>query len=134
MLMAGISPLGILSGKLGGRLVQALLLIAVQYPFTLLAVTMGGVTQHQVWSTYLGLMAYIVMLAGVGLCCSTLSDRNRTASFRLIIALVIYWVVPLLCQRSCRSLLIPASSFGSARFWQPDFPKVSGVLRSSRIS
>ena len=104
MLMAGISPLGILSGKLGGRLVQALLLIAVQYPFTLLAVTMGGVTQHQVWSTYLGLMAYMVMLAGVGLCCSTLSDRNRTASFRLIIALVIYWVVPLLCQRGFLTL------------------------------
>ena len=104
MLMAGISPLGILLGKLGGRLVQALLLIAVQYPFTLLAVTMGGVTQQQVWSTYLGLIAYMVMLAGVGLCCSTLSDRNRTASFRLVIVLVIYWVVPLLCQRGLVTL------------------------------
>src|SRR5262245_16371790 len=41
MLMAGISPLGLLIGKLGGRLVQALLLILVQYPFTLLAITMG---------------------------------------------------------------------------------------------
>lgn len=48
MLMAGISPLGILIGKSGGRLLQALLLIAVQYPFTLLAITMGGITTAQV--------------------------------------------------------------------------------------
>src|SRR5262249_4694747 len=45
MLMAGISPLGILMGKSVGRLAQASLLVAVQYPFTLLAVTLGGVTQ-----------------------------------------------------------------------------------------
>ena len=99
MLMAGISPLGILIGKSGGRLVQAVLLVAVQYPFTLLAVTLGGITQDQVWSAYVGMLAYMVMLAGVGLFCSTLSTRNRSASFRLIAILIGYWIVPLLCGR-----------------------------------
>ena len=99
MLMAGISPLGILLGKSGGRLVQALLLIAVQYPFTLLAVTLGGVTQDQVWSTYAGMLAYMFMLAGVGLFCSTLSSRNRSASFRLIAVILAYWIIPLIVGR-----------------------------------
>ncbi len=99
MLMAGISPLGILMGKSGGRLFQALLLISVQYPFTLLAVTLGGVTQDQVWSTYLGMFAYMVMLAGVGLLCSTIADRNRSASFRLVLVIVVYWLIPLLSIR-----------------------------------
>ena len=99
MLMAGISPLGILMGKSGGRLFQALLLISVQYPFTLLAVTLGGVTQDQVWSTYIGMLAYMVMLAGVGLLCSTIAHRNRSASFRLSLLIVVYWLIPLLSNR-----------------------------------
>ena len=39
MLMAGISPLGILLGKSCGRLLQAALLLTVQFPFTWLAIT-----------------------------------------------------------------------------------------------
>ena len=96
MLMAGISPLGILLGKSGSRLTQALLLMTVQYPFTLLAITMGGVTHLQIQATYVALFAFIVMLAGVGLLCSTLSNCNRTASFRLMLAIVIYSIVPIL--------------------------------------
>ena len=42
MTMAGISPLGILLGKSTTRLFQVFLLLAVQYPFTLLAITLGG--------------------------------------------------------------------------------------------
>lgn len=94
MLMAGISPLGILVGKSIGRLVQALLLIAVQYPFTLLAVTMGGVTPNQLSAAYAAMVAYMVLLAGVGLLCSTLASRNRSASFWMTIATAVYSAVP----------------------------------------
>ena len=94
MLMAGISPLGILLGKSVGRLVQALLLMAVQYPFTLLAVTMGGVTQEQVRAVYVAMFAYMVMLAGIGLLCSTLAQRNRSASKWLTIFIFIYGAIP----------------------------------------
>src|SRR6185312_9394696 len=55
MLMAGISPVGILLGKSGSRLIQALLLVTVQYPFMLLAITLGGVTQYQIWCAYVAL-------------------------------------------------------------------------------
>lgn len=94
MLMAGISPLGILAGKSGGRLWQSLLLIAVQFPFVLLAVTMGGVMYTQVWSATFALLAYMVFLAGFGLLCSTLSPRGQTASAWMIVGLIIYFVAP----------------------------------------
>ena len=38
--MAGVNPLGILMGKLGPRLLNALLLLAIQFPFVQLAVTL----------------------------------------------------------------------------------------------
>ena len=95
MLMAGISPLGILLGKSGGRLVQALLLVAVQYPFTLLAITMGGITQAQIQATYVALFAYLIMLSGVGLLFSTLAPRNRSASTYLLLVVLAYVIGPL---------------------------------------
>lgn len=101
MLMAGISPLGILLGKSVGRLIQAFLLIAVQYPFTLLAVTMGGVTGSQVRSVYLAMIAYLIFLAGIGLLCSTLAPRNRLAASWMTLMILGYLVVPV-CLNSLR--------------------------------
>ncbi len=106
MLMAGISPLGILLGKLGGRLIQALLLIAVQYPFTQLAITMGGVSQAQVNAAYVGLTSYMLMLAGGGLLCSTLAPRSRAAGTWMVLALFVYGMVPYLCLELARNLRI----------------------------
>ena len=80
MQMAGINPLGILLGKAGGRLLQALLLIAVQYPFTLLSITLGGVADAQVRAAYVGLVAFMLWLAGWGLFCSTVSRNSRAAT------------------------------------------------------
>ncbi|MEI8382978.1 MAG: hypothetical protein WCJ09_22850 [Planctomycetota bacterium] len=115
MLMAGISPLGLLIGKLGGRLVQALLLIAIQYPFTLLAITMGGVSLAQVQAVYVGLGSYMVLLAGGGLLCSTLAPRTRTAGTWMVVALFVYGVVPFLCQQLVsnitRFIRVPSHGF-----------------------
>ncbi len=94
MQMAGISPLRILLGKVGGRLCQALLLTAVQYPFTLLAVTMGGVTSNQVRCAFAGLTAFMLLLAGWGLLCSTIAARSRSASGLMTAGLVAYVCVP----------------------------------------
>ena len=98
MQMAGISPLGILAGKSIGRLWQAILLVAAQYPFMLLAVTMGGVTSLQVQAVTLALVAYTIFLAGLGLLCSTLAPRSRSAGTMMIVGLVIYFVIPVIAQ------------------------------------
>lgn len=98
IMMAGISPLGLLMGKLGGRLVQALLLVTVQYPFTLLAVTMGGVTQSQVQAAYIGLIGFTLLMAGVGVLCSTIASSSRKAGTALVVILGLYVIIPFVCQ------------------------------------
>ena len=99
MLMAGISPLGILLGKSCGRLIQALLLMAVQYPLMQLSVTMGGVSSVQVSAVSVALLAYMVFLAGLGLLCSTLAPSSRNASGWVVIGLVLYFVVPYVAKQ-----------------------------------
>ena len=99
LLMACVSSLGLLLGKSGGRLVQATLLIVVQYPFTLLAITLGGITQHQIRATYVAMFAYMVLLSGTGLLCSTISKNNRVASIRLFVIVVGYWLIAMAGRR-----------------------------------
>jgi ABC-type transport system involved in multi-copper enzyme maturation permease subunit len=88
MTMAGISALGILLGKSTSRLFQVSLLLAIQYPFTLLAVTMGGLMPVQIASAYTSLLAYTILLANVGLLCSVACRTNRNAS-----GLTTFWLV-----------------------------------------
>lgn len=71
MQMTGISPLGILFGKLVSRLLQASLLIIIQIPFTLLAITLGGITLPQILATYSTLL------------CSCFWSRTSPCSLRL---------------------------------------------------
>ena len=58
--MTGLSPAAILLGKSTGRLVSALLFLALTLPFALLAVTLGGVGTRQVLAGYVALTAYLV--------------------------------------------------------------------------
>ena len=139
MQMAGLIPLGILFGKVGGRLCQALLLIAVQYPFTLLAITMGGVTSEQVRCAFVGLTAYMLFLAGLGLLCSTVGPRNRTASGLMILGLVAYTAIPYAAYEARRFLvdngLISATSIWASVLWETGtmclFLQINSLLASS---
>ncbi|MGQ0636773.1 MAG: ABC transporter permease [Planctomycetaceae bacterium] len=91
--MAGINPLGILLGKSTSRLVAALLLLLVQFPFTLLAITLGGVTLRQVIAAYCSLAAYLVLLANVGLLASVVCRRGGIASATTTLVLVVYFLI-----------------------------------------
>lgn len=78
--MANIGPLSVLLGKSTSRLWQALLLLLVQFPFGLLAVTLGGITWHQVFCVYVSLSAFTVWLANAALLCSVISARTTGAA------------------------------------------------------
>lgn len=95
MTMAGISPLGILLGKSTTRLFQVFLLLAVQYPFTLLAVTLGGLLPAQIIAAYAALIAYTTLLANAGLFCSVLCRRNRDAAGLTVLCVVAYSALPI---------------------------------------
>lgn len=89
--MAGVDPLGILLGKSTSRLLGANLLLLVQFPFILLAITLGGVTLGQVLAAYFSLAAYMILLANVGLFCSVACRRGGAASSLVLIFLIVYF-------------------------------------------
>lgn len=80
MRMAGLHSLGILLGKSTGRLLQTLLLLAIQFPFWWLAVTLGGVTTGQLWALGFGMAAFVIALSSVGLLFSVVCPTTRSAA------------------------------------------------------
>ncbi|MBC8113055.1 MAG: hypothetical protein H7062_01635 [Candidatus Saccharimonas sp.] len=96
--MAGLNPLGILLGKSTSRLIQASMLLVVQFPFALLAVTLGGVTPHQIFAAYVALLAYMILLANVALVWSTICQRGGTAAGMTTLIFVLYFAMPNLAR------------------------------------
>jgi hypothetical protein len=73
--LTGASPLAILIGKSGPRLVSVVLLLLVITPFLTLAITLGGVLIRGLLTAMLGLLTYAVMFSQLGLFASVVS-RN----------------------------------------------------------
>lgn len=113
LLMAGLNPLGILLGKSTSRLIQASMLLIVQFPFMLLAVTLGGVTPHQILAAYVGLLAFMAFLANLALVFSTLCERGGSAAGLTTILLVFY---------ACGPTFAPALTAELARVGLPKSP------------
>jgi hypothetical protein len=86
--MTDLSPLAILLGKSTSRLSAALLVLAATLPFTLLAVTLGGISARQVLASYLCLGAYLALLANVALLASVLSPRGAVATVATSVAVL----------------------------------------------
>lgn len=92
--MAGISPLALLLGKGTSRLFTAVLILSVQFPFTLLAETLGGITRNQVFATYIALLAYTLLIANLGLFCSVFCSRSSRAALLTTIGLALMFFGP----------------------------------------
>jgi ABC-type transport system involved in multi-copper enzyme maturation permease subunit len=89
--LAGLNPVGLLLGKSTSRLIGTLLLLAIQLPFILLAVTLGGATIAQILAGYACLAAFLVLTANLGLLASVICRRGGTAS--IVTALLLLSVV-----------------------------------------
>jgi len=95
--MTNLNPLSILLGKSTSRLCGALLLLVAQLPFTMLAVTLGGVSLGQIAAAYCTLGAFLIFLANLALLASVLCQRSAGAAALTIGALLLFFaVVPLL--------------------------------------
>lgn len=92
--MAGISPIGILLGKSTSRLISALILLTIQVPFTLLAITLGGATLDQILAAYVALGAFIIFLANAGLFSSVICARGGTAAALTCFWVALYFIMP----------------------------------------
>ncbi len=95
--MANVGPLSLLLGKWSPRMLAAVVLISIQFPFTWLTVTLGGVSWQQIWASYLMLLAHLVLVGNLGLLSSVLNATSAKAcgwTFGIMIAVRI---LPLFC-------------------------------------
>ena len=89
--MTDLSPVAILLGKSTSRLIGALLLLLVQVPFILLAVTLGGVSTLQIAAAYGTLLAYLFLLCNLALLFSVMFRNTGTAGAFTILFLVFFF-------------------------------------------
>lgn len=123
MMLTGLSPVAILLGKAGSRLCQTLLLLAVQLPFALLAITFGGVTLNQIVSAVVALAAFIFCLACVGLLASVVLRRTNDAGGVTTVWAMMYCFVPPFAGLYAN--FIRVNGLG---VWQPLAPAALSVL------
>ena len=96
--MTNLSALAILFGKGTSRLFGALLLLAVQVPFTLLAVTLGGVSREQVLQAYAILGATTFLLCNLALLCSVACRTTvRSGVWTGVMTGLLYGLLPMIC-------------------------------------
>ncbi|HUT37288.1 MAG TPA: ABC transporter permease [Planctomycetota bacterium] len=78
--MSNLNALAILLGKSTSRLLGVVTLLLAQVPFTLLAITLGGVSLGQVVAAYATLLAYLLLLCNVALFASVACQQVRSAT------------------------------------------------------
>ena len=89
--MTNLNPLSILLGKSTSRLCGALLLLVALLPFTLLAITLGGVSMAQILAAYCTLGAYTFFLCNVALLWSVIAPSTARAVLFTIASLVLFF-------------------------------------------
>ena len=102
--MAGISPVGILLGKVTPRLLGVILLLSVQLPFTILAITLGGVSINQIFAAYVALLAFAVLMAGLEAFLSTVCARSSLAASLTTATLATVFITPYILRYAGREM------------------------------
>jgi hypothetical protein len=129
--MAGINPLTLLLGKLVPRLISCLLMLAVQFPLVVLAITLGGVTRFQVFAAYVSLAAFVCLVAGIALLASVLCRKTSTASILTGVIVIFLLIAPYVLS----SVVTPLARKGWPTEWLvqlAQFGRESSIL--NRIS
>jgi ABC-type transport system involved in multi-copper enzyme maturation permease subunit len=90
--MTDLNPIAILLGKSTSRLVGAFLLLLVQIPFILLAVTLGGVGLPQILAAYATLLAYMFLLCNLALLFSVVFRNTTAAAAASLFVLLLFFI------------------------------------------
>lgn len=106
-------------------LIGAALFLSLQYPFTVLAITLGGVTWDQVRGTYVCLLSHLILVAGISVFISVVSHRTAVACGRA----AIFWVGLILTSWMLTQLgAVPPPSGSLARFVVQSLQAANGWL------
>ena len=91
---AGFSPATILLGKSAGTVLNSFLLLVVQLPFCILAITFGGVSLDQVVALFTMLCAHMAFVFGLALLASVVCQRSSQAAVLTLGSLIVYHALP----------------------------------------
>ncbi len=117
--ITNLSPLSILMGKGASRLFSALLLIAVQIPFTLLGIALGGVSMEHILFAYAVLGATTIFLCAVALAASVYCRTAMRAGFLTgTIIGILFFLLPFLAITTTLRSLSPSRLVASGAFQQ----------------
>jgi ABC-type transport system involved in multi-copper enzyme maturation permease subunit len=134
--MANVGAGPLLLGKGVPRLLSALLILTAQFPFTLLAITLGGVSWTQVHATYWALFAHIVLIGGIGLFFSVVCRRSfAAAGLTLLVSLAMLIGAPALYGLVNLAVTSgqPAELVAFAKFLLPFSEKLYETTASARL-
>ena len=102
--MANMSRGAILMGKSTSRLLSSILLLVIQFPFLLLAITLGGVLYWQVWAAAVTLLSFLAFTANVALLFSVICKRSGSAVAFTVLAVLARFVAPPLVSAGAANL------------------------------
>jgi len=102
--MTGMTPVSLLLGQGFSGIVIGCLLLAAQFPFVVLTITLGGILWDQVLATYMALLAHLVLCAGIGLFWSVVCARAGSASFYTLLSLFGLWLGTWLARTAANGL------------------------------
>ncbi|MFW6162523.1 MAG: hypothetical protein ACODAJ_07110 [Planctomycetota bacterium] len=91
--LTGLNAMGIILGKSASRVIGGLMLLLAQVPFTLLAVTLGGVSRRQVFAAYATLMAFMVLVGAIALLASVVARNTVRAAAATLVLTVAFLVL-----------------------------------------
>lgn len=98
LIMTGLNPISILMGKSTSRMIGLIFLLLAQFPFTLLAITLGGVSMTQVLAAYVCLLSFAVFIGNLSLFCSVFCQRARGAAVLATVFFILFLCLPLLFE------------------------------------
>lgn len=117
LLMTGLTPFTMLISKSTSKLLIGLMLIFAQLPFSILSVTLGGVSMHQVFSVYVTLFAYTFLVCNLALFFSVICQRTyKAATMTLLILLVFHMLTMFLPAISAFSPFVRTSKILTTGF------------------
>jgi len=93
LMMTGISPLGMLLSKGASKFISGMMLVLAQFPFTVLSVTLGGISLKQVITAYIIIIAYMFMLCNLALFFSVFSKKSSEAGSFTLGSIILFFVL-----------------------------------------
>lgn len=138
--MTDLNPVSILLGKAGSRIVGGVILILTQLPFTLLSITLGGVSFGQIIAAFAALLAFMFALANLAMLVSVIVTRTRSAAGIMFLLMLVFFIGPHILQAWLRSqwlvgraLVIPGAPGGP--WWLATMEKFAeGCIAASPFS